>query len=193
MKQRGFAFILIVIIIAIVGVMGLFFSSNKTIDNLPSPTDNLPRLTPGVIVGSIEKTTDSEWSKYTNTQGKFSILFPEKLQVYEKINEPGSAVTGEIYFCEDQPVRSNSKCVTGGLVIFYGVPFIDGKGSGPCDGYDFTILNTKKYACDDGSYLRLQYFTHPAGDSEVDFLAHYSDNFSRDDTHKMLYSFKFIN
>lgn len=87
MKQRGFALIIIIIVIALVAITGAYFTRNKGL------FDNPPRIistSPSPISINTPSSTTG-WKTYTNTILGYSLKYPPEV-TYKEISEYGDVV-----------------------------------------------------------------------------------------------------
>lgn len=203
MRQRGFVFLPVILIVILVGAIGYFvykntqFTGNKlsqpfqTNNSANKQVGNLASSTPKAVISKIEKTNKTGWSKYTNQQGKFSISFPDKLQLI--IDKPAISEkkeSGVVTFCDEKP--TDNFCKTAKVEILYGIPFIDGKGGGCIDEEKYiTVLGREQYVCMGKNFLGGIFIKHPNNYSEVGFTIQYSNVLTKDEAVDILNSLEF--
>jgi len=152
--------------------------------------ENQPPLTANTKQSEIQDAAKAGWKKYINTTARFSVEYPEKLQVFETLDNNG----GRVSLCTQDPKSSSSGDCSEGVVVSYALPFIDGKGGG-CPQEDhktFTILGVEENVCLGKNYLSLLYVPHPEKISEVSIWSKFEQEFTEQEMRSVLSTFTFL-
>lgn len=135
------------------------------------------------------------WKLYTNTLARFSIQFPDNISIKEEnpvwkvfLTDQGK---GWVCFYE-KPYEANCR---GGFMLWYEIPFIDGKGGG-CDLKDASTVRIngkqEKVCITNNSLGNILYLKHPNNLVEIFPVVTFSNFITKDIAIQMLETFRFI-
>lgn len=146
-------------------------------------------------VGSITKSGRRGWKQYTNTIARFSIEFPNNLNVkeYNPVWQVFTTDEGSGWVCFYK--KTYQKNCQGGFLLQYAIPYIDGKGGG-CDLENISIIKInsrqEKVCITNDSLGNILYLRHPKNLVEIFPTVTFSDFVTKDLTIEMLGTLKFI-
>lgn len=146
-------------------------------------------------VSTITKISRPGWKLYTNTIARFSIQFPDNISIKEEnpVWKVFSTDQGKGWVCfYEKPYEANCQ---NGFMLWYEIPFIDGKGGG-CDlRYTSTVkINGKqeKVCITNNSLGNILYLKHPNDLVEIFPVVTFNDFITKDIAIQMLETFRFI-